>query len=62
MKLELYIKRVYGVPRLYPACKLSQALVAIKGMPTLTARDIERLRAAGVQIVIYGENGEEVAA
>lgn len=62
MKIELYIKRVYGVPRLYPACKISQALVAIKGMPTLTNRDIERLRVAGVSVIIYGENGEEVAA
>lgn len=58
MNLELYTKNVYGVTRLYPACKMSIALTEIKGAPTLTNRDIETLARAGASITIYGKDGE----
>lgn len=58
MKLELYTKRVYGVLRYYPICPISMAIAAIKGLPTLTDSDIERLRKAGCSATVYNEKGE----
>lgn len=60
MKLELYTKNVYGVVRLYPACKVSLAIAAIKDAPTLTNKDVERLKEAGAEITIYTKEGEAV--
>lgn len=60
MKMETYQKRVYGVLRVYPACKLSMAITKIKKMPTLTMEDVKALRLAGVDVVIYDEKGEVV--
>lgn len=51
-KITVTTKRVYGVLRMYPACKLSQAITSIKMAPTLTNKDIESLIGAGMEVEI----------
>lgn len=51
-KITVITRRIYGVLRMYPACKLSHAITSIKMAPTLTNKDIESLIDAGLEVEI----------
>lgn len=52
MNLEFELRRVYGVPRLYPICKASKALCAMTGTPTLADKNVGILMDAGFNFTI----------
>ena len=43
-ELQLKIKNVYGVDKIYPACRKSQRLADLKGSKTFSVQDVKLIR------------------
>ena len=43
-ELQFKIKNVYGVDRIYPACRKSQRLADLKGSKTFSVQDVKLIR------------------
>jgi alpha-beta hydrolase superfamily lysophospholipase len=59
-KLELTAKNLHGTIRYFPACPVSEAIVAVRGQgkKTLLLEHINALNAAGFPIAITDWRGE----
>lgn len=47
MKIQVTIKSVYGVERIFPVCKAAKLLASLTGRPTFTDKQIETLKKLG---------------
>ena len=43
-ELQFKIKNVYGVDRIYPACRKAQILANLKGAKTFSVQDVKLIR------------------
>ncbi len=43
-ELQLKIKNVYGMDRIYPACRKSQRLADLKGSKTFSVEDVKLIK------------------
>ncbi len=58
MNLEVTIKTVYGLPKVYPVNEAAQALADIAGTKTLELRTIKRaMTGLGAWCTVRGEDG-----
>jgi hypothetical protein len=51
-KISVKIKSVYGVDKIYPACRKSELFARIAGTMTLTPATIERIKSLGYEIKV----------
>jgi len=52
MKLEVYIKNVYGNEMIYPHCAQSQAFLKALGLKTFTPSAITAVKALGFELIV----------
>lgn len=52
MTIQVTIKNVYGKETIYPACARATYFASIAGQRTLTAREIELIKALGYTIEV----------
>ena len=52
MKITVYIKSVYGQPRIYPVCDKAKAFARLTGNKCLTKSQIEIIESLGFQVEI----------
>jgi hypothetical protein len=50
MKIEVFVRNVYGNPLIYPACDQAKKLAAFASCKVFSTTQIEQLRAAGIQV------------
>jgi hypothetical protein len=55
MKVEVYLKRVYGVDRYYPANTTSNIICSLMGSKTLNLDQLKLCREAGWEVKIVPE-------
>lgn len=61
-KMKLVVKNLYGTPRYFPACPMSEALCKLRGRnnKTLLLNHINALNEAGFSFQITDWNGEVI--
>jgi hypothetical protein len=51
MKIHVFVKSVYGIEKIYPACEKAENFCAIAGDKTLTDKTIRYVKNIGYEIV-----------
>lgn len=60
MKIQVKIKRNYGVKMIYPACAFAKTFAELTRKSTLSIGDISNIKALGYQVEVI-PNDEEAA-
>lgn len=55
MSIQVLIKSVYGVERIYPVCTKAKVLARLVGQATLTRADIVKIKELGFEIFVVAE-------
>lgn len=56
MKIQVYIKNVYGNELIYPVCDKAQCFAKLKSQKTLTSYDISIIKQLGFEIEVVPQN------
>lgn len=51
-QIQVRIRTIYGVEKIYPVCRLSQTFAAIAGTVTLSKENINRIKELGYEIEV----------
>lgn len=62
MLIEIEVKNVYGVPKIYPVSEGAKILAAIAGTKTLSVEDIKNANKLGLTVVEVKQNYAPIAA
>ena len=55
MKIEVSIKNVYGVERIYPMCKISNSFTRLMRKRTLDRDEIQEIKSMGYTVEVVSE-------
>ena len=55
MKIEVSIKNVYGVERIYPMCKISNSFTRLMRKRTLDRDEIQEIKSMGYNVEVVSE-------
>ena len=60
-RITVETRNVYGVPKVYPVCKLAKQLATVAGTKTLTYHALDEIQAMGFEIVDRAVLGAKLA-
>jgi len=55
MKIEVSIKNVYGVERIYPMCKISNSFTRLMRKRTLDRDEVQEIKSMGYTVEVVSE-------
>lgn len=60
LKIQVEMKRNYGVVYYWPICKLSKQFTAFVEQKTLTLAQLRQIKAMGFDVQVHGETGPTI--